>query len=120
MNHDPGPALDLSLVRADGRTAVLAVTGEMDHDTTPLFLERCLVAADGHTTVILDMTGVAFCDSSGINALLHLHRSLSDEGGLLCLAAVPERVRRVLFLTGIDTVLTLYSSVTEALAAQSA
>jgi anti-anti-sigma factor len=31
-------------------------------------------AACGHTTLVVDMTGTRFCDSTGLNALVRVHK----------------------------------------------
>jgi anti-sigma B factor antagonist len=106
--------LDLSLDRrTHGTWAVVEVGGELDLYTAPSFRESVLEAA-GDTDppkVIVDFRGLGFIDSSGLGAIVACLKHLRERGGDLALAA-PEGsgLRRLLDLTGLDRVLTLYAS----------
>jgi len=109
--------LDLSLERrTHGTWAVVDVGGELDLYTAPSFRESVLEAA-GDTDppkVIVDFRGLGFIDSSGLGAIVACLKHLRERGGDLALAA-PEGsgLRRLLDLTGLDRVLTLYTSTDE-------
>jgi anti-sigma B factor antagonist len=109
--------LDLSLDRrAHGTWAVVEVGGELDLYTAPSFRESVLEAA-GDTDppkVIVDFRGLGFIDSSGLGAIVACLKHLRERGGDLALAA-PEGsgLRRLLDLTGLDRVLTLYAGTDE-------
>ena len=109
--------LDLSLDRrTHGTWAVVEVGGELDLYTAPSFRESVLEAA-GDTDppkVIVDFRGLGFIDSSGLGAIVACLKHLRERGGDLALAA-PEGsgLRRLLDLTGLDRVLTLYASTDE-------
>ena len=51
--------------------------------------------------VILDMSGVPFCDSSGIAAVLGRYKLVNGWGGRLLLHGLTPQVRKVLGLGGI-------------------
>jgi len=55
--------------------------------------------------LVVDLEQVSFLDSSGIGVLMGVQRRLREHGGSLRLAAPSARVRRVLELTGVTTVL---------------
>jgi anti-sigma B factor antagonist len=72
-------------------------------------------AADGHGTLVLDMTKTRFCDSSGIHTLLAVHqRAQSDDGELLLVIPHPAALR-ILAITGINRVIPNVTSLDEAL-----
>ena len=109
--------LDLSLdKRTHGTWAVIDVGGELDLYTAPSFRESVLEAAGDNDPpkVIVDFRGLGFIDSSGLGAIVACLKSLRERGGDLALAA-PEGsgLRRLLDLTGLDRVLTLYASTDE-------
>ncbi|GAA2443252.1 STAS domain-containing protein [Streptomyces glaucus] len=110
--------LHLDVVETRGPLAVAAARGEMDLHTVAGFHPQAVALIDDHPYVILDLSGVTFCDSSGLNTLLRLRRHADENGGRLTLAAPAGRIMRMLRLTGADTVFPLYASVTEAKAAQ--
>jgi anti-sigma B factor antagonist len=109
--------LDLSLdKRTHGTWAVIDVGGELDLYTAPSFRESVLEAAGDNDPpkVIVDFHGLGFIDSSGLGAIVACLKNLRERGGDLALAA-PEGsgLRRLLDLTGLDRVLTLYASTDE-------
>jgi anti-sigma B factor antagonist len=87
---------------------VLSVTGEIDLYTAPT-LQSELTAAlrSGQVCLIVDMAGVEFCDSTGINVLLAAHRHAREQGGELQLARPGSATRRVLQVTGLESVFTV-------------
>lgn len=109
--------LELSVTETRGPLAVVSLTGVLDFDTVPAFHEQTAEAAAGHPRLVLDLSGVTFCDSSGLNALLRLQRLVDGLEGRLVLAAPPAQLGRILSITGMDTVFPVHGSVAEALAA---
>ncbi len=61
--------------------------------------------------------GVEFCDSAGLSTLIGLWHAARGAGGSFALAGIPDRLMRLLTLTGLDTVLPLHPTTAEALAA---
>ena len=93
-------------VRRAGDVAILAIAG-------PLVLERFgalkqevheLVDA-GLRKVVLDLREVAYVDSIGVAEIVRAHTMLMSRGGRLTLVGLPERVRELLDLTGLLTIL---------------
>jgi anti-sigma B factor antagonist len=88
---------------------VIAV-GEIDLYTAPrLHSELAAVIAKSApgTRVTVDMSGVEFCDSTGMNVLLSCLREARERGGELELAAPRPAVRKILQVTGLDSVFTV-------------
>ncbi|OON78044.1 STAS domain-containing protein [Streptomyces tsukubensis] len=101
-------------MRRAGDDVVLAVGGEMDLDNVePLDSALQELAATGEGAVVLDLSGVAFADSTTVNVLLRAHSAL---GPRLRLAALSPFMERLLGLIGLDGTLTVYRSVEDALA----
>ncbi|MEW1780066.1 STAS domain-containing protein [Streptomyces sp. NPDC086777] len=104
-----------------GQTSALAVTGDLDLFTVPVLEHQVGEVLDDHRTVIRDLTGVTFCDSSGLNTLIRPRRRARDAGGRrLVLAAPPPRMMRLLSVTGAEGVFPVHGSLAEAWRAQSA
>jgi anti-anti-sigma factor len=104
-------------VTVSGGCVIARVSGEMDFTTRPDFRERFAeLVARGQRFIVLDLSGVTFCDSAGLNALL-VGRLQTDKRGVgLVVAGVPQHLRRTLEMTGADQVLTAYDTVADALA----
>jgi anti-sigma B factor antagonist len=85
---------------------VLEVRGDVDLTTAASLLARstALLEDAGTRTLVIDLSGADFIDSQGI-AFLVRSRNLARQKDIeLQLRAVPARVRRVLQITGLETV----------------
>ena len=96
---------------------VVAAPEEIDI-TNAEALRSALVtaAADGHRTLVVDMTGTQFCDSSGLHTLIAAHKRAEAEGREVLLVIPSTAVLRVFALTGMDRVIPNFTSLAEALA----
>ncbi|MER7408462.1 STAS domain-containing protein [Streptomyces sp. NPDC000070] len=110
------PGLSIDHTTVDG-VRVLTLRGEIDH-TVKNELTEALLAFDGapRPRTVVDLSGVTFMDSSGINVLIAAHQSMSDAQGWLRLAGARNSVLRVLELVGLDQVIGCHSTVEQALA----
>ncbi|MER7175761.1 MULTISPECIES: STAS domain-containing protein [Streptomyces] len=98
-----------------GGWAVIQVSGEMDLVTSPALRQRVHEAvADGRRNVVLDLSEVLFCDSSGVGVLIASRRLLRSCSGRLRLI-LPARgaedgshVNRVLAALGVRRLFEVY------------
>ncbi len=94
--------------RAQGDHTILSVSGEIDLYTAPTLQSGLMSAlSPGQVRLIVDMSGVDFCDSTGINILLAAHRHARERGGELQLARLGSATRKVLQVTGLESVFTV-------------
>ena len=95
--------------RQQGEYVVMSVHGEIDLYTVPrLQRELAGVLADGSPVrLVVDLSGVDFCDSTGVNVLLAAHKQAKDAGGDMELAAPRRAVRKILQVTGLEAVFTV-------------
>jgi anti-sigma B factor antagonist len=92
--------------RPAGAQVVVSVHGEIDLYTAPRLHQELsrAQAGDAPRRLIVDLSGVDFCDSTGANVLLAAHRRAAATGGELALAAPRPVVVKILNVTGLDTV----------------
>ncbi len=95
--------------RSRGDNTIVTISGEIDLYTAPrLHGELTALIADGKPArVVVDMSGVEFCDSTGMNVLLSCLRRARERGGELEIAVPQPAVRKILQVTGLDSVFTL-------------
>ena len=101
----PGGALSLTATELDGGGHLVTVAGDVDIATAPQLAEYLVAFTDGPVTV--DLSQVAFLDSSGMQALLAAHRHLERRDSRLAIRGATPIVRRVLQISGLDQLLHL-------------
>jgi anti-sigma B factor antagonist len=106
-----------------GPWAVLSVSGELDLVTSPVLRQRVHdVVADGRHSLVLDLSDVFFCDSSGVGVLIASRRLIRSCQGSLRLilpaqgAADGSHVNRVLGALGVRRLFEVYPDVAAAVA----
>jgi stage II sporulation protein AA (anti-sigma F factor antagonist) len=85
----------------------LSVRGEIDMASAPRLhgvLERSIARTK---RLSLDLSGVSFMDSSGVNLLLRAAVASRDLGGSLSVVAASRQVRQVLQISGVAEVVGL-------------
>lgn len=102
-------------VDAVGPVRVVHVSGEIDM-TSRAAVERVLTrTVDDHpTAVVVDLSGVTFFGSSGLQMLAEARARASANAVTLRLVASTSRVLRPLEITGMSMVFPVYASVAEA------
>ena len=76
--------------------ATLTVDGDLDLASAPLVMARTApVLHRGSGELTLDLTGMGFCDSTGITALIKLRQLCDQSGWRLRTVNLQEAVRRI-------------------------
>jgi anti-anti-sigma factor len=104
-----------------GEWAIVQVSGEMDLVTSPAVRQHVHDAvAEGRRSLVLDLSGVRFCDSSGVGVLIAARRLMRSCQGRLRLI-LPARgaedgshVNRVLAALGVRRLFEVYPDVASA------
>ena len=97
--------------RAGATPPVIAVSGEIDVATAPQ-LRECLhgVIAQGESTVVLDLLGVTFLDSTALGVLVGALKRCRELGGELHLVVADPRIMKIFEITGLTNVFTIGDS----------
>ncbi|QXC62217.1 STAS domain-containing protein [Aquihabitans sp. G128] len=89
-----------------GSTLTAYLSGDLDLVGAPLLVEAMQGAVDESVQrVVLDLSTLTFCDSLGLRAMLTVNQQVLDRGGEVVLQDPSRTLRRMLAVTGIDTVL---------------
>ncbi|WP_051790493.1 STAS domain-containing protein [Streptomyces sp. NRRL S-1022] len=78
---------------------VITVCGEMDLQTCPELIQAASGVPVGGKPLYLDLSGVTFMDSSGLNLLVKLRRRLQAEGAILAVTGLQSQPARLLEMT---------------------
>ena len=101
------PQLELGQAEHDG-VQVVELAGEVDVDSVDE-LEAALAAASAgvRPRVCLDMSRLAFIDSTGLAAVIRAHLAVVEAGGAFAVVAASGAVRRTLETTGLMEMLSV-------------
>jgi anti-anti-sigma factor len=98
-------------------TVVVTVSIEVDVTTVPQLRAALLTACNTCPTVVVDMSQTAFCDSSGLTALVQAHQRAISNGGELRLVITTPQVMSTFTVTGADRMFPIFASLSDALSA---
>lgn len=90
----------ITIVRRPGE-AVLAVSGDVDTNTSATLLEHARVAmTERRTHLMIDFAAVRFCDAAGLTALVMIKKWADAAGTRLSVVNIRGDVYRVFAITG--------------------
>ena len=114
---EAGPeGLEIEVSRPSEDVVLVVLDGEMDLISSGAFGHRMAeLEAGAPTHVVLDLAGVTFIDSSGINALVQAARAIEGRGGTAALAAPGSAARRVFEIARVGQVVRVAPNREEAL-----
>lgn len=100
--------------RLPGHT-VITVRGDLDIATTPAVRDRILtIVKDATTPLVIDLSGVSFCDASGLAMLVGTRRRARLQGVTVALAAPRPIVSKLLRITDLDRAFTIHPTLASA------
>ena len=101
----PGdPYLDI-VTSGSGDSIAVSLTGVLDIATAGQLEAAVRGQVRAGRSVTIDLSGIDLCDSTGLGALVRLHRSTLAAGGQLSLRGARRHVADVLAMTGINKVI---------------
>lgn len=110
------PASPVRGIRWDGQSAVVAVVGDIDLNSSAEFQEALLgLLAQGPQNIVLNLREVPYMDSSGVASLVKLLSRARKVGAAVSLVELGERTRSLLEITRLDSVFDIYPTEEEAL-----
>ena len=110
--------MDLHLrLREETGYRVLYVSGELDIATAPLLRSRSTDLLHGSATpLLIDLSGVTFCDSSGLSAMVAAERAAGMQRISLAFVKVSDPVAKLFRITNLDHCLRIYTDLPTAVA----
>lgn len=82
---------------------VLSLYGELDHSNAHV-LESTLFGAESRDTeaIILDLSGLEFCDSTGLGVIIRAATRSSQDSDRLAMLRARDQVQRLLKISGLE------------------
>ena len=94
-------------VLTSGPRTVCRAVGVLDIATVAIFREVVETQVRSGGELVIDLSELTFCDSTGLGAIVGLHRLVTATDGSLVLRSPRPRVASVLAMTGVDQVITV-------------
>ena len=84
--------------RVEGETAILKLEGSLiAGEAERAFSEEAEgLVRDGVRTIVVDLAGISFVDSSGLGSLIHCYKECTQAGGGMRLRRVSDQLRGLL------------------------
>lgn len=110
--------MELSVSKTSaGDVPILAVNGEVDVYSAPALKDQIgELIQSGKSTLIVDLSGVAFLDSTGLGALVEARAATTEAGGSLPIVCNQERILKLFTITGLDGVFSIHPDISAAVA----
>jgi anti-sigma B factor antagonist len=118
--HDPSPHpddLEVTVKQIEGGVAVVRVAGEIDMRTAPQLRGHVTAATASAKGLVIDLENVEFLASAGLSILVELARNAPATGLRWGIVSTGRAVLRPLEAVGLLSLVPVYASVTDALAA---
>jgi anti-sigma B factor antagonist len=104
MPESKSSPLEIELDRS-GDNVTLVVTGEIDLESSTA-LGDALDELVTSPTVLLDLSGVGYMDSTGLRTILVAKEAIERTGGTLRISAASNIVTRLIEISGVGALLT--------------
>ena len=103
--------------RHEGDVAIVSARGEVDVFTAPgLDAELDTLITEGHCRLVIDLSEVAFLDSTGLGVLVKVLKHAREAGGWLHLVVTSDRIRKIFEITGLDASIPIFDTAQDAIA----
>ena len=80
------------------------LSGEVDHHGAKSARETIdgIIREESPQTLIMDMSSVTFCDSSGLGLIMGRYKKMNELGGSLLIKRPTEAVEKIIRISGLD------------------
>jgi anti-sigma B factor antagonist len=103
--------------RHEGDVAVVSALGEVDVFSAPgLDAELDAQIAAGNARLVVDLSEVAFLDSTGLGVLVKALKHAREADGWLHLVVTSDRIRKIFEITGLDASIPIFDTAQDAIA----
>jgi anti-sigma B factor antagonist len=103
--------------RHEGDVAVVSAVGEVDVFSAPgLDSELDALIAAGAARLVVDLSEVAFLDSTGLGVLVKALKHAREADGWLHLVVTSDRIRKIFEITGLDASIPIFDTAQDAIA----
>jgi anti-sigma B factor antagonist len=107
--------MNVSLERKDKYAIVKVHEAKLTSGVAPeLKAEIVMLHHEDFKNLIVDLSDVQYCDSSGLSAILVGYRLCRDANGIYLLTGVQDHVRKLISISQLDSMLQVVPTINEA------
>src|SRR6266852_5085834 len=99
----------VAVVALSGRLSLGAEVERLDGAVSQLVKQE-------QKRIILDLAALEYCDSAGIGMLVSCLTKVKKSGGEMRIAGANQRIQRILKMTGVDSLMSMFGTLSEAAA----
>ncbi len=105
------------ICKRKGRTLIATLSGELDQHNAVYVREEMdkQLGTAGIRNLIFDLSRLSFMDSSGLGIIIGRYKAVSALGGQTRIASPSEEAKRLIGLSGIHKIISVFDSVNTAL-----
>jgi anti-anti-sigma factor len=108
--------MSFSTKKYDNYTLIVFTTDKLDAVVSPdLKAEFVLINKEGEKNILIDLTSVKYCDSSGLSALLIGNRLCKEANGSFILSSLQAAVQKLVTISQLDNILNITPTLPEAI-----
>ena len=100
-------------IRNEGGMAVVALSGDIDLDSSPKVRTALLDCVGLEQGVLVDMSEVSYIDSSGVASLVEAFQTARKSDTAFGLVSVSQPAMRVLELARLDRIFSIYDNLAD-------
>lgn len=102
--------------RSERYTLIRLQSDKLDTMIAPsLKSELVVLNADGVKNLIIDLSEVRYCDSSGLSSILVANRLCKNANGVLVVTGLLEPVKKLISISQLDSILKITPDITSAI-----
>ena len=91
------------------RVSIVRVVGRIDANSLALFEEKLKEYVEsGHLYLVFEADATTYINSSAVRVLISAQKALKPRGGRLVISQPSERVKEVLQIAGLESVMPVY------------
>lgn len=108
--------LTVAVSRRDNFKTVITCIGELDDASAAVLREAIHASIKDQCRLIIDMSGVEFCDSTGLGVLVGGCKGSRARNGTLALVLSDDKLNRIFGVTTLDKVFEIHAGLDAAVA----
>ena len=107
--------MNFQIEKKEKYTLIKVNIEKLDNNVSPsLKSELVALTTEGVKNIVMDLTAVRYCDSSGLSAILVANRLCKNANGSFVLCSIQEAVKKLISISQLDSILKITNTIDEA------